>query len=530
MSPKNKSNARPAALPKDDLIDELLQAEGEGRSSLDDRLNTITKAPPDNLTDDTHGGQVFSFDDDSTKPLEPEGADSSGDSSGDSTRGNTRTLSIVSRPAGDSEDDDSSSPSEPEDPRTRAIRMESSAPYDFEVPEPRKPVATAKPKAPPPPPPAAPPVAPVTPEAAPKTEAKVEQKSEQKADAKASTSPRLQKLEDVLRRLKPQAKAQPGVHSKPEPEVEAKQEVKPKPFEGAVPPPQPQSKTQLIRADELKSTAEDEEKTTPLAAHAPQAQTSKAQSASPLSVVADVKTEVISPMTRSQAPEDDPEGERFMPTEIRPNSPGAKFREQAKQMQPGATIFSSAEAALRQSENLRVAQKRISDLEHELERVRRENESLRGASDTLRRRVDELSAHAEASDLNAQESKKIAEEEKKVLRGQISSRDREIADLKGRMEDAEGRLEANFRKIRVRERDLEHRIEIIKAESQSITASKDRMILELKRQIDQLTSELNHAKTQVQETFSQFKERQETARRAVRALRIALTVLEGEDE
>jgi esterase/lipase len=91
-------------------------------------------------------------------------------------------------------------------------------------------------------------------------------------------------------------------------------------------------------------------------------------------------------------------------------------------------------------------------------------------------------------------------------------------------------LESNFRKIRVRERDLEHRIEIIKAESQSIAASKDRMILELKRQIDQISSELNHAKAQVQETFGQFKERQETARRAVRALRIALTVLEGEED
>ncbi len=243
----------------------------------------------------------------------------------------------------------------------------------------------------------------------------------------------------------------------------------------------------------------------------------------------DAKTE---PMSRPSldGPEADPEAEQFMPTEIRPNSPGARFREEVRQAQPGAAIFSSAEAALRQSENLRVAQKRISDLENELERVRRENESLRSAGDTLRRRMDELQAHAENAEMNTQEAKKIAEEERKVLKGQIQSRDREIAEMKGRIDDAETRLEANFRKIRVRERDLEHRIEIIKAESQSITASKDRMILELKRQIDQISSELNHSKVQVQETFGQFKEKQETARRAVRALRIALTVLEGEDD
>ena len=144
--------------------------------------------------------------------------------------------------------------------------------------------------------------------------------------------------------------------------------------------------------------------------------------------------------------------------------------------------------------------------------------------------IDELEARAETSDVNVQEIRKIADEEKKVLRGQITSRDRDLADLRGRLDDAEGRLEANFRKIRVRERDLEHRVEIIKAESQSIAASKDRMILELKRQVDQVTAELGRSKSQVQETYGQFKERQETVRRAVRALRIALTVLEGEDD
>jgi hypothetical protein len=244
----------------------------------------------------------------------------------------------------------------------------------------------------------------------------------------------------------------------------------------------------------------------------------------------DAKTELLSQMTTSDNPDADPEAEQFMPTEIRPNSPGARFREEARQAQPGAAIFSSSEAALRQSENLRVAQKRISELENELERVRRENESLRSAGETLRRRTDELQAHAENAELNTQEAKKIAEEERKVLKGQIQSRDREISEMKARIDDAENRLESNFRKIRVRERDLEHRIEIIKAESQSIAASKDRMILELKRQIDQISSELNHSKAQVQETFSQFKDKQETARRAVRALRIALTVLEGEEE
>lgn len=401
---------------------------------------------------------------------------------------------------------------------------------------------------------------------------KVEKPVEKAAEVKPKGD-KLQRLEDVLKRLTPQFDKKP----------EAKPEVRPKgplfapieneekpaspaaerakaadqkaavksTIEGVQPPPAkppgvvakarlPDSTpTNEIRSVELstsqseraptKPVTDDDEKTV-AAAQTPSPVMRQNTSESPRPLWQDAKTEVISKMTTSDNPDADPEGEQFMPTEIRPNSPGVRFREQSRQAQPGAAIFSSAEAALRQSENLRVAQKRISDLESELERVRRENENLRSAGETLRRRMDELQSNAENAELNTQEAKKIADEERKVLRGQISSRDREISELKSRIDDAEGRLESNFRKIRVRERDLEHRIEIIKAESQSIAASKDRMILELKRQIDQISSELNHAKAQVQETFGQFKERQETARRAVRALRIALTVLEGEED
>ncbi|MDX9730536.1 MAG: hypothetical protein RBT63_02090 [Bdellovibrionales bacterium] len=351
-------------------------------------------------------------------------------------------------------------------------------------------------------------------------------------EVSAKESRKLQKLEDVLRKLQPGYKrdrpSEPLYPPREEhaEESDAAEFTQTKPMDVfEMPPPAPErAPTEPVREAAMTNAADADERTIALS-------DMKAASTKPNAPQwQDAKTEVLSPSTRDNSLPVDPDGEKFMPTEIRPNSPGAKFREEARQVQPGAAIFSSAEAALRQSENLRVAQKRISDLENELERVRRENESLRSASETLRRRMSELQANAESAELNTQETKKIAEEERKVLRGQIASRDREIAELKTRIDDAESRLESNFRKIRVRERDLEHRIEIIKAESQSITASKDRMILELKRQIDQLNSELSHAKAQVQETFGQFKEKQETARRAVRALRIALTVLEGEEE
>jgi hypothetical protein len=532
-----KKSVPPSVAPKDDLIESLLENESESSSAP--KINeTFTSSarrgpinrqlPPPPSSGSGPDDAEFDFEIGKGSRVDMEIQKS------DETEGQSPTLSVVSR------DERPSVPKfellpEPEDSQNQAVALEDDRTQVARVSEqgqsaldqetdqndflePEKPIQSVSIEA-----------------------AQPEKRNEPKD--------RLQKLEDVLRRLSP------GFERKQElppggprglPKVDLKpviQTVQPPPVRppGVVAKPKlPDSTpTPELKAAEFSSSQSERAPTLPVgtedertvaAAQTPPPASMGQQDEVRRPVWQDAKTEAISRMTPVDSPDADPEGEQFMPTEVRPNSPGVKFREESRQAQPGAAIFSSAEAALRQSENLRVAQKRISDLESELERVRRENESLRSAGETLRRRMDELQANAESAELNTQETKKIAEEERKVLRGQIASRDREISDLKGRIDDAENRLESNFRKIRVRERDLEHRIEIIKAESQSIAASKDRMILELKRQIDQMNSELSHAKTQVQESFAQYRERQETARRAVRALRIALTVLEGEED
>jgi hypothetical protein len=217
-------------------------------------------------------------------------------------------------------------------------------------------------------------------------------------------------------------------------------------------------------------------------------------------------------------------------TEIRP---GIKIPPSPKVSQGGVgggSPYTSVEASLKQSESLRIAQSRITDLERELERVRRDNESLSTAGDTLRRRADELSSKAESLEIVAREANLRLDEEKKVLRGQIQAKDRENSEMKARVEEIETRLESNFKKIRVRERELEHRLEIVKMESATLVTTKDKMLLDLKRQIDQLHQESDSAKNKSQELFGQYKEKQDTIRRVVRALRIALTILEGDDE
>lgn len=197
---------------------------------------------------------------------------------------------------------------------------------------------------------------------------------------------------------------------------------------------------------------------------------------------------------------------------------------------PGMPVSSSTDATLRQSESLRIAQNRILDLENELEKIRRENEQLAAAGETLRRRADELLAKSENLDTTLREKEKIYEEERKLLRAHLHGKDRELNEQKQKLDELEQRLESNFKKIRVRERDLEHRLEIAKVEHASLLSTKDKMILELKRQVDQLTTEAEYSKSKSHEMYNQFKEKQETVRRVVRALRIALSILEGEDD
>lgn len=199
--------------------------------------------------------------------------------------------------------------------------------------------------------------------------------------------------------------------------------------------------------------------------------------------------------------------------------------------EPAAQMpLNATEASLKQSESLRVAQSRIHDLESELDRLRRENEKLASAGETLRRRTDELLAKTESLEGQSRESQKIAEGERRVMQDQMNRKERENLELRSKLEETETRLESNFKKIRVRERELEHRLEIVKMESQTLVSTKDDMIMRLKREIDQMRFEIENSKVRSQELFNQYKEKQETIRRVVRALRIALTTLEGDEE
>lgn len=195
-----------------------------------------------------------------------------------------------------------------------------------------------------------------------------------------------------------------------------------------------------------------------------------------------------------------------------------------------SAALNATDAALAQSESLRIAQNRILELEQEIERLRTQSEELAAAGETLRRRTDELLAQNSRRESDYQYALSSFEQEKNILNNSKEALQKDLEQSRRKIEELELRLSSNIQKIRVRERELENRLELMKMEGAALIRAKDEMILELKRQIDQINIELNNYRTKNQELNRLNTDKQEMLRRTVKALRLALSMLEGEEE
>lgn len=189
----------------------------------------------------------------------------------------------------------------------------------------------------------------------------------------------------------------------------------------------------------------------------------------------------------------------------------------------------TTEAALAQSENLRVAQQRLIELEEEIDRLRRENEQLIAAGRTLNQRVEELTSRHEKSTRQVTEMEENFSEEKRLLMDSIQAKDREMGRFANKVEELEMRLATDLKKIRVRERELENRLEIMKMEGSAVIRNKDEIILDLKRRIDQMTLDMDHHRSREGAMNERIEKDGEKIRRVVKAMRLALSLLEEED-
>jgi hypothetical protein len=180
-------------------------------------------------------------------------------------------------------------------------------------------------------------------------------------------------------------------------------------------------------------------------------------------------------------------------------------------------------------EAVKVAQARITVLEKDKSKLRDEIDQLLLASETIQRRFDELKAVHESLERKHREKIDILEDEKSVLRDRMKARDEELDRVKKENEELKLRFQNDLRKIRVRERELETRQEIMKAENQSTVRAKDELIIELKRQLEKLHFEVDTFKAQsdLNARITEFYDRNH---RTVKAIRLALSVLESDDE
>ena len=180
-----------------------------------------------------------------------------------------------------------------------------------------------------------------------------------------------------------------------------------------------------------------------------------------------------------------------------------------------------------QSESLRIAQDKISDLEEELHEFRRKNESLVAASETLKEKNDLLKSKSEDLKYSLKEEKGNSKDEKEILLSAIEEAKTQLNQLKSKKQELERRLSSDLHGIRNRESSLESRIEILKMENSVLQREKDKKIIELKKQTQKIKSNLDGAHKKNQDLQTQNNKLQESSRRTVSALRATIYNLEG---
>ncbi|MEY4615893.1 MAG: hypothetical protein RJB66_853 [Pseudomonadota bacterium] len=207
-----------------------------------------------------------------------------------------------------------------------------------------------------------------------------------------------------------------------------------------------------------------------------------------------------------------------------------KQRSQPISKGSGSEDYQAVQLKLLESDHLKIAQQRIEDLEREIERLRLENEKLGSATDLFQKRGEESLAAKQEVEKKLSFLEERFAEERLSFKGHIEKRDLQIQELKEKLEELENRLSVDVRKSRSRERELENRLELARMEKISLVGSKDEIILDLKRQVDQLNHEIGNYRRKTAEMNQSIEANQEQFRRTVRALRLALTNLEVNEQ
>ena len=180
-----------------------------------------------------------------------------------------------------------------------------------------------------------------------------------------------------------------------------------------------------------------------------------------------------------------------------------------------------------QSESLRIAQEKVSDLEEEILSLREKNSALFSAGEVLKENNESLKSKLEELKSSLNDEKESFKDEKEVLLSAIEKARDDIVRLRNKNQELENRISSSFHGIRQRENSLEGRIEILKMENSALQKEKDKKILDLKKDILKLKNNLenSHKKNHKLNLFNS--KLKESSRRAISALRATIYNLEG---
>lgn len=191
---------------------------------------------------------------------------------------------------------------------------------------------------------------------------------------------------------------------------------------------------------------------------------------------------------------------------------------------------SNVDVNLAQAENLRIAQDKIIQLEKENEKLRLQNEELISASEIIKERSDLISAQLVELKNDREDLEQSYRNEIALLKGHIQRKEADLERVMMKNEELDSRLKFDMKKIRIRERELENRLELIRAEKNAIVKTKDDQILDLRRKMDMLQMEVDSYRQKCVELNKTIETNQESFKRTVRALRLAMANLELTEE
>ena len=179
---------------------------------------------------------------------------------------------------------------------------------------------------------------------------------------------------------------------------------------------------------------------------------------------------------------------------------------------------------------LALAQKRIDDLENKIASLENDKNGLVRAGDTFRKLNEEHLEQIQSLKKEVAHLTKTHRQENGLLKQINEDKGRQILDLKKHLDSLQAKIDGDIHGVRKREKDLEHKLEIAKMEEIAVVKSKDQLILDLKRRIDRIQMESENFRQKSQANYQQLQDKNRVIRGVVRALRIALTKLEGDSD